>query len=612
MARALSFPSFREYVAGHCITERRVAGIWLFAVLAVLLTPSIDAQNQQRGFGQSAAMGDPHYVNGNYYALVIGIDDYHQPLKQLKTAVNDAKAVGQLLQQQYGFQVQYLLDQGATRFNILDALSKYRNTLHENDSLLIYYAGHGYSDRDADKAYWLPVDADSGTSPNRIIADDLTTGVRELPSRHVLIVSDSCYSGGLSRNADEVERSNGEAALVARMQQSRSRTLMASGGDEPVSDSGSNGHSVFANAVLRALQREPQPIFTASDLFYSSIRQQVAGKSQQIPEYSIIRNSSHDEGDFVFVRTGAAPAPRTSPALNAADALDKGLALAQSNQYADALPLLTTACDGGSGRGCASLAWLYQNGKGVSVNETQAASYYRLGCDDEYAMACNNMGALYRDGKGVGHDDAKAAAFYRKACDAGYGLACSNLAGLYSRGLGVGKDLAQSIVFFEKACDDKEGRGCWEAGSAYEKGEAVKADEPRAASYYSKGCDNKDAASCAKLGRLYLQGTGVTQSQVKAAELTKKSCDLGLAAGCETMSWMYQGGVGVDHNPAMAGTFLRKACDGGIAAACSSLGLAYEQGNGVAKDLTQAATFYRKGCDGGDKSGCTSLKRLKP
>ena len=77
---------------------------------------------------------------------------------------------------------------------------------------------------------------------------------------------------------------------------------MASGGDEPVSDSGTDGHSVFAYALLRALQQSSQSVFTASDLFYGSVRQQVAGKSDQLPQYSIIRNSSHDEGDFVFVK----------------------------------------------------------------------------------------------------------------------------------------------------------------------------------------------------------------------------------------------------------------------------------------------------------------------
>ena len=242
--------------------------------------------------------------NGNYYALVIGIDHYRPPLPELKTAVADAQAIDKLLREKYGFQTKLLLNRDATRDNILDAITRYRNNLGENDSLLIYYAGHGYSDRDADKAYWLPVDADSIESSHRIIADDLTTGIKVQRARHVLIVSDSCYSGGLSRDADTPIAGDGQQAFLARMAASRSRTLMASGGDEPVSDKGTDGHSVFAYAILKALDTETSPVFTASDLFFTKVRQQVAGRSEQLPQYSIIRNSNHDEGDFVFVRTG--------------------------------------------------------------------------------------------------------------------------------------------------------------------------------------------------------------------------------------------------------------------------------------------------------------------
>jgi hypothetical protein len=240
--------------------------------------------------------------NGKYYAIVIGINKYRQPLSTLLTPVNDARAMAAVLTESYGFQVKLLLDQDATRVNILDAIVQFRDTLNENDSLLIYYAGHGYSDHASDKAYWLPADADSVYSSNRIIADELTTDVRVQNARHVLIISDSCYSGGLSRDADTPTESTGRAVFIDRMLKSRSRTLMASGGDEPVSDSGTNGHSVFAYAVLRSLQQAVQPVFTASDLFYGSVRQQVAGKSDQLPQYSVIRNSSHDEGDFVFMK----------------------------------------------------------------------------------------------------------------------------------------------------------------------------------------------------------------------------------------------------------------------------------------------------------------------
>ena len=245
--------------------------------------------------------------NGKYYAIVIGVDNYPSPLPTLLTAVKDAKAIGALLTQSYGFQVTLLIDKDATRANILNAISRFRDTLNENDSLLIYYAGHGYSDRPADKAYWLPVDADSIYSPNRIIADDLTTDVKVQNARHVLVISDSCYAGDLTRDAYYPTQSGEGTVFLNRMLAGRSRTLMASGGDEPVSDSGTDGHSVFAYAVLRALEQSSQSVFTASDLFYGSVRQQVFGKSNQNPQYSIIRNSSHDEGDFVFVRKGTQP-----------------------------------------------------------------------------------------------------------------------------------------------------------------------------------------------------------------------------------------------------------------------------------------------------------------
>jgi hypothetical protein len=279
------------------------------------LLPQGRAQDT-RGFPQvSTAARAP--ANGNYYALVIGINEYPAGLPSLKTAVNDANAVGQLLHDRYGFDVRFLLDRDATRANILTALHKFRSTLGENDSLLIYYGGHGYSDKAADKVYWLPADAESADSPSRIIVDDLTSEIRALPARHVLVVSDSCYAGGLSRDVHEGPPPAMTPKYLMRELGTRSRTLMASGGDEPVSDSGSNGHSVFANAVLKALEREDDPMFSAQELFYESVRKQVAGNSDQIPEYAPLRNSSDDGGDFIFSRKDAPAPPATAPLLEA-------------------------------------------------------------------------------------------------------------------------------------------------------------------------------------------------------------------------------------------------------------------------------------------------------
>lgn len=43
-------------------------------------------------------------------------------------------------------------------------------------------------------------------------------------------------------------------------------------------------------------------IYAAEELYYGYIREAVAGKSKQTPEYNPIRNFGHESGDFVFIR----------------------------------------------------------------------------------------------------------------------------------------------------------------------------------------------------------------------------------------------------------------------------------------------------------------------
>lgn len=615
---------------------------------------------QTRGLDAVDAPQQASAANGAYYALVIGIDDYPAPLPKLRTAVDDAKAVGTLLHDRYRFQVQYLLDQNATRFKILDALEKYRNALNPNDNLLIYYAGHGFSDREAQKAYWLPVDADSGASPNRIIADDLTTGVRVLPSRHVLIISDSCYSGALSRDADAPVPSDGQAAFLNRMLRSRSRTLMASGGDEPVADGGGNGHSVFANAILRALGNEEQPMFTASDLFYGSVRQQVAGKSEQLPQYSIIRNSDHDEGDFVFMRSGertspppaahivaAQPSPPISPAptpppnardvttallshetaplpnaalsfgssvdtsaMSPAFAFGRGEELAKEHRYGDAGPVLQFACEGGVAAACTTLGWFYRGGLGTPRNDRVAVSLFRRACDGGNLRGCNDLGYMHQNGYGVARDEEEAAELFRKACDGAEPIGCENLGNLYENGKGVGMDLRQAAALYSKACDGNLGSGCTSYGLAFASGKGVAKDMTQAANLFRKACDGGDAQGCSDLGQMYQLGAGVPKDEAQAALFIQKACDGSDAASCNTLGRMYQGSGGLTKDDARALAAFKKSCDADYPAGCTNLGLAYGRGQGAPRNDSAAAPLYQKGCDGGDPDGCNYLAVL--
>lgn len=239
-------------------------------------------------------------ATGAYHALIIGNNAYRN-ITPLKTAVRDAQEVERTLKEQFGFKTTLVTN--GTRKEILSTLNGYSRKLGENDSLLVYYAGHGEFEKTAGKAYWLPVDAQRDDPTEWIIADDITSGIKRIPSKHVLIVSDSCYSGTLDRSINIDLTGKGERSEMLRKMLDRpSRTLMSSGGNEPVADGGGKGHSIFADSFLGALRTFEEQVFTAEELFHRQIKSRVAGKSDQVPEYKQIRNSGDEGGDFVFVR----------------------------------------------------------------------------------------------------------------------------------------------------------------------------------------------------------------------------------------------------------------------------------------------------------------------
>jgi ankyrin repeat protein len=231
---------------------------------------------------------------GSYSALIIGNNNY-QYLPQLKTAQNDAKKVAETLKDKYGFKVTLLLD--ANRSDILLALNNLRWNLTQRDNLLIYYAGHGWLDKEADEGYWLPVNAQKGNMLAWISNSSITASLRALKAKHVLIVADSCFSGKLARGVHIVNKTPG---YLSRLSRKRARSVISSGGLEPVMDSGGRGeHSVFASALLDTL-RENKGIMDGAQLF-NKLRRPVMLNSDQTPEYSDIRKAGHDGGEFLFV-----------------------------------------------------------------------------------------------------------------------------------------------------------------------------------------------------------------------------------------------------------------------------------------------------------------------
>jgi len=187
---------------------------------------------------------------GDYYALVIGIDNY-QNLTPLKTAVADAKVVADVLKSEYGFKVTLLTD--PNHETLLDSIDEFRATLKFKDNLLIYYAGHGWLDKEVDQGYWMPADAKKNRRSKWISNASITDALKGLKAKHVMVVADSCYSGRLVRAFNGPSKDREDPEFLQKMSRKRARVVITSGGLEPVEK------TVATMPTIRPLQ---QPFWT--------------------------------------------------------------------------------------------------------------------------------------------------------------------------------------------------------------------------------------------------------------------------------------------------------------------------------------------------------------
>lgn len=151
------------------------------------------------------------------WALVVGISKFNHPQYNLQFAAKDAKDFANFLVREAGFRedhVRILLDEDATRRNIMSSFgSKWLPNITEPDDLVVVYIStHGTPaqkdresrnyivafDTEADDPYATGVDMEE-------INRRLTSDVK---SDRVLIVMDTCYSGGSIPGARGLEESD--------------------------------------------------------------------------------------------------------------------------------------------------------------------------------------------------------------------------------------------------------------------------------------------------------------------------------------------------------------------------------------------------------------------
>ncbi len=244
----------------------------------------------------------PEYKDS--WALIIGIDAY--PFSPLNHAVNDARAVGEILTDKFSFpqeNVKWLINDDATRDNIMQSFLSYATNpkIDDNDRIVVFFAGHGTtkSGNRGETGYLVPVNGDIDNLASLVRWDELTRNCDLIPAKHILFIMDACY-GGLAAHR---YLSPGSKRLMTDMLRRYTRQVLTAGkADEVVADGGGPrpGHSMFTGHLLEAMDGKAASadgILTAN-LIMAYVYDRVAKDqySNQTPHYGFLDG----DGDFIF------------------------------------------------------------------------------------------------------------------------------------------------------------------------------------------------------------------------------------------------------------------------------------------------------------------------
>jgi hypothetical protein len=232
---------------------------------------------------------DPVRVEKNsgvkIWAVVVGVGKY-TAMPSLKFTDDDAFRFYSHLKSPEGGalpdnQIEILVDEGATRENILRTMRQYFLKADENDVVLLYFSGHGL------EGCFLPVDYDGYN--NKLRHEEIRKIFKESKAKHKICIADACHSGtldysgslaskgpapvSLSRYYQAFEDSDGGIAL-----------LMSSKAEELSLEDHGLRQGVFTYYVLRGMKGAADAngdyIVTIKELYsfvYSKVRDYTAG-----------------------------------------------------------------------------------------------------------------------------------------------------------------------------------------------------------------------------------------------------------------------------------------------------------------------------------------------
>lgn len=293
-----------------------------------------------------------HAQSGERKALIIGNNAYgiKAPFTSLGGApVNDANAIEKALRAAGVQKITVLVDQHHDEF--IDALYKFRGTLNDQDSIVFYFSGHGFSIDGQD--YLVPIGFDFEGTKKKAAGNAISLAtVRDIlskaPSR--VLILDACRTAApLLKSATRPEE-EGSVKPMVMMQGTGSLVGFSTSGDRASSaDSPGGGLSFFTYYLIKTFDTKPMDMLSA--LSAAKDLTSRASDNAQVPAiYNEMTYSSGTGYYQLFQTVGksfAAIADMPSTDFKAAIQARTDKLLAVPQEVLDKNQALLTAGDGG-------------------------------------------------------------------------------------------------------------------------------------------------------------------------------------------------------------------------------------------------------------------------
>ncbi len=221
------------------------------------------------------------------YALVVGVATYeHMP--SLKYTDDDAYQLYAFLKSPEGGaipneNIKVLVDDVATKNNILMSMEQLFSKADENDVVLLYMSGHGL------EGSFIPSDFDGFR--NQLAYNDINEILNKSKAKHKLCIADACHSGSLvsSRGTDFAPAVNNYYSILGDLETGGTAMLLSSASNELSLEYSGLRQGVFSHYLMNGLRgaadANNNKIVTISELYsymYSNVRTYTQNKQSPI------------------------------------------------------------------------------------------------------------------------------------------------------------------------------------------------------------------------------------------------------------------------------------------------------------------------------------------